>query len=588
MRVRTRALLVACLVSSSLCGHSQSTLSAPAGTTLQHKNAITPELSKYIDEALRSDTIPGLALGVFHADGESEFGTWGNKTEDGEAMSTDTLFIMASCSKAFLSASIGILMDDYAHGRNATLLPAGVTTFNWDTKVKDILPGEWGLMDEWADAKASFRDILSHRSGVPRHDFSYGPQDSAKDVVRRMKYLRPAFELREKWSYNNLFYMLGAHLISKYTGSYTQFVQDRIFDPLNMTSSTFSPGKAASSGKLTQTWTTFGRRIPVWFTEENAELSSGPGGIISNIKDLEHWVRTLMNHGVDPRTNRTIIPRSVFDVVTTAQAIVHGEGSAVTSISGYGMGWGRSSYYGHDIIEHSGGIPGISTLVTFLPAEGLGFVILTNADTKSFTYNDLPQRIVRDVFGHSEHKPEDLVPQRAPHTTSSPESSQLYPTRNRQDSHIPLDAYAGTYGNAGYGSLTLCAPSSTSAPCAKVLAEFDAIDAAGGWSARFNGSAQLFASWERLWSSHLRLVHLSGNKFAMFPTSLFPQGYGRDTTPFETSDALLRDLGGEPAVEFVVGANGKVVGGGLNGLVEQVGKKEGTVEETAEAWFEKA
>ena len=59
-------------------------------------------------------------------------------------------------------------MDDFANGRNVTVLPDGVSEFKWLTKVKDILPGDWKLIDEWATEKATLRDILSHHSGLPR------------------------------------------------------------------------------------------------------------------------------------------------------------------------------------------------------------------------------------------------------------------------------------------------------------------------------------------------------------------------------------------------------------------------------------
>ena len=82
-------------------------------------------------------------------------------------------------------------------------------------------------------------------------------------------------------------YMTGAYIVTKYTNdSYTTFASNRIFKPLNMTSTTFSPNKAFASGKLTQMWTGFGRRIPFWFTEENVELNAGAGGVISSVADL--------------------------------------------------------------------------------------------------------------------------------------------------------------------------------------------------------------------------------------------------------------------------------------------------------------
>ena len=79
-----------------------------------------------------------------------------------------TLFDLASCSKAFLSASLGIVIDDFEHGRNTTPLPGGLSSLTWKTKVADILPNDWQLMDPWASQKASLIDILTHLSGVAR------------------------------------------------------------------------------------------------------------------------------------------------------------------------------------------------------------------------------------------------------------------------------------------------------------------------------------------------------------------------------------------------------------------------------------
>ena len=78
------------------------------------------------------------------------------------------LFALASCSKAFLVTSIGLLMEDYAHGRNVTPLPSTVEVFDWDTKMNDLLPGEWALEDQWASAKTNLRDAFGHITGLPR------------------------------------------------------------------------------------------------------------------------------------------------------------------------------------------------------------------------------------------------------------------------------------------------------------------------------------------------------------------------------------------------------------------------------------
>jgi hypothetical protein len=67
---------------------------------------------------------------------------------------------------------MGILMDDFASGKNLTALPSSVKSFDWDTKVKALLQDEWVLEDEWSTEKANVRDILSHVSGLPRYAYA--------------------------------------------------------------------------------------------------------------------------------------------------------------------------------------------------------------------------------------------------------------------------------------------------------------------------------------------------------------------------------------------------------------------------------
>lgn len=82
---------------------------------------------------------------------------------------------------------------------------------------------------------------------------------------------------------------------TSYSGKpYTEFVRERILDHLNMTSTTFSPSKAARSGRLAQAWIASGRRIPFWISDEIVELNAGPGGVISSVVDMVSWKKLRM------------------------------------------------------------------------------------------------------------------------------------------------------------------------------------------------------------------------------------------------------------------------------------------------------
>ncbi|KAI0326062.1 beta-lactamase/transpeptidase-like protein [Cubamyces sp. BRFM 1775] len=474
-----------------------------AHKTPSSSNVITHELSRFVQEVLNSSTIPGLSLGVVRLTDDKkpvvEFAAWGRQTEESAEndLTPDALFALASCSKAFLVTSVGLLMEDYAQGRNVTPLPAAVQTFDWETKLKDLLPDEWAIQDAWIDSKANLRDVFSHLTGMPRHDYSYRPGDTAADVVRRMRDLAPAYELREQWSYNNQYANM----------SYGSFVAERIFEPLNMTSTSFSPSEAAKTGRLTQTWTRGVRRVPFWMSDAEDDLFAGAGGAISNVEDMTKWLATLLNSGVDPVTNRTIVP---------AQA------EKELSVVGYGMGWFRMSYKGHDVVRHSGAIPGFSLLVAFLPADNLGAAILTNMDDKADETMSVLQRVI-DV------------------ALSLPASPP--PVENPLP--LDLDAYTGRYTNVGYGDITLCSPNSTSSHCARILADFAAVDAASGEQ---QPETRLLAAWPRLWSTHVRMLHISGSTFRLVFPALFPQGYGLNTTAFEYYDTAV-SMG---RVEFLV------------------------------------
>ncbi|KAG1768064.1 beta-lactamase transpeptidase-like protein [Suillus placidus] len=537
---------------------------------------ITSELSNSIQVTLDTWNITGLSVAVVPRYGEPEFHSWGNMTEDGDKTTEDTLFHMASVSKAFCVSALGILMDDYEHGRNVTPLPPALSEFNWHTLVQDILPGEWQLMDDWASKKANMKDILSHVSGLPRHDYSYGPDDSPKDEVLRMRYLKPAFELREQWSYNNNMFTTVAHIIETYSAqTYTSFVEDRIFTPLGMSSSTFSPAKAGKTGRFTQGWTSNGRLLPECFTEEMATLMAGAGGVISSAVDMSKWVALWLNKGV--HNNVTVIPLSVYGNASQSYSVsISASADPELSIQGYGMGWFRNSYLGHDIVYHTGSVPGFSTLASFLPNDDVGVVVFANGGDKATPVMNISNRII-DAALNLRSKPSPLI------TPNTPEKRPITPPHeNVAGLELALEEFSGTYANAGYGSITFCSPSGSSPYCQDVISDFAAVDA-GKSSA--HQSVQLFAAWPRIWSSHIRGVHLAGNTFVVQCTSLFPEGHGRDSTPFETAEIGTS----EATAEFVV-EDGKVVGFGLVGLVGQLTERQRThttAKDRAEVWFDK-
>lgn len=264
-------------------------------------------------------------------------------------------------------------------------------------------------------------------------------------------------------------------------------------------------------------------------------------------------------------------------------------------------------------MAHSGSIPGVATRISFLPSDGLGIIVLVNADDKaSVATIPITQKIISNLLEPTtdgvEHRTDQIEIERW--ASQEPNISLRRPGTgrnravNKDELDINLEAYTGTYNNSGYGSFTLCTAYSTSQYCTEVLSNFTTVDshriaaeASSGPYTR-NSAKELYASFPRLWSSHLRFVHLEGQKFVLEATNLFPEGYGRDKSPFE---AMSDGSTGGVAVEFVVGVGGqeeqenggRVQGFGLMDLMEgktaRTARERGSsVRERADVWFERS
>ncbi|EIN06835.1 beta-lactamase/transpeptidase-like protein [Punctularia strigosozonata HHB-11173 SS5] len=537
---------------------------------------IDDNFGKYIEEMLVNHTIHGLSVGIVRPDGVIETGGWGERTESGDAFTPDTLMAVASVSKAFVSASMGILMDDFAKGTNVTSLPPSIEVFDLETKIDALLPEDWGLDNACSENGTNVRDLLSHSTGLPDHSQSHFREESPPDIVARLRHLRTSTGLRHSWLYSNMMYMTGTHIIKKYSGmSYEDFVTERIFKPLGMQDSTYSPKNAEATGKFSQSFETSGRRIPHAIDDQIAPISAGGGGCITNVADLSRWLQMFLHQGVDPVTNKRILPQSTYDAVTSPASIIPAlPGFQIAPVMVYGLGWMRNTFYGMDMIWHAGAIPGVSALAALFPEINTAVVVLANADNKSDATIAIGGQIITSIVGQltdGQTDPEDS-------TASMPMQSR---TAGRAQA-ISLMDLAGTYSDPGYGTFNLCAPGSSSSYCHDVISNFSTVDGSLG------DTPQLLAASARVWSSHIRFTQHSDNEnvFDVRFTTLYPQGYGKDTSPFE-----MMKLGeGMTTAEFVRNLQGQVIGFGLFGVAGEVTNRMragGTVQERADAWMAK-
>jgi CubicO group peptidase (beta-lactamase class C family) len=332
-----------------------------------------PDLQKidnYFEQMVKDWDVPGASIGIVK-DGQLVFkGNYGTK-EVGKNEKPDehTLYAIASNSKAFTSAIIGMLVQEGELG--------------WNDRVKDHLPYFSLFEDPWISANVTIRDLLSHRVGLGTFSGDviwYKNEGSAEDFIRRAGKVPQAFDFRSGYGYSNLMYVTAGEVIRKVTGkTWGENVQERILKPLDMDRTLTTAKDLNKKGNYTNA---HGREqeknIPIAF--EDWETIGATGGIISSVHDVAKWMIFNMNHGVighdtllSPQTRNWVwTMHNVFPVDQTRK------NDLGRHFNGYGLGWTLGDFHGKMMVGHTGGYDGMITAVTLIPEEKLGIVVLTN------------------------------------------------------------------------------------------------------------------------------------------------------------------------------------------------------------------
>lgn len=166
MKLLCGLVILSSLAAQCLALHWQAPLSLDVAPPL-----ISSRTEEYVRTLLEKWNVSGLSVAVVRKDEKApngwrhEFGAYGIADARGSPMTPDSMFAIASNSKLFLAISVGLLIS------NETLAKERGSAIRWSTKVKDLIP-EWGLMDDEMSRGVTLQDMLSHRTGMPRHDYS--------------------------------------------------------------------------------------------------------------------------------------------------------------------------------------------------------------------------------------------------------------------------------------------------------------------------------------------------------------------------------------------------------------------------------
>ena len=239
------------------------------------------EIDEYAQTVLKTHAGPGMAIAVVKDDKVVLAKGYGTR-ELGKDLPVDenTLFAIASNSKAFTTAALAILVDE--------------KKVNWEDKVSKYLP-EFQMYDPWVTSELTVRDLVTHRSGLDTFSGDllwYDTTYKTDDLLQRVRYLKPVSSFRTRYGYQNLMFVAAGKVVEKASGkSWCSFLRERIFDPLGMTNTRCGFGDFGSNAALPHN-ESGGKLRALW--HENMDAGFGAVGIWSSVADLSKWVRTQL------------------------------------------------------------------------------------------------------------------------------------------------------------------------------------------------------------------------------------------------------------------------------------------------------
>jgi CubicO group peptidase (beta-lactamase class C family) len=398
----------------------------------------------WADSLLAQWQLVGMGIGIV-VDGELVYAKGhGLRDRDKQLPVTpNTLFAIGSSSKAFTTFAMGRLVDQ---GR-----------LQWDVPVRQYLP--WFAMhDPVVTERLTPRDLVTHRSGLPRHDLVWynNSTDTREDLVRRVRHLPLSRDLRQEFQYNNLMFLTAGYLVGHISGSsWEDGIQREVLTPLGMRRTNFSVAQSSQDADHSEPYTVRKdsiERMPF----RDISLVGPAGSINSTITDMSAWVRLHLNNGM--LNDTAVIARGTLQDMYRPYTPISGlAGEPESGPTSYGLGWFVTTWRGHYFVHHGGNIDGFSALVAMFPTDGIGIVVLSNQNG-----SPVPTLVVRHaadrLFGAEPRNWNAEALARAAASKSIAAQSEAGAERLRvagtKPSHA-LSAFVGAYADSGYGPLSI-------------------------------------------------------------------------------------------------------------------------------------
>ncbi|XWX00780.1 hypothetical protein V2A60_008801 [Cordyceps javanica] len=486
----------------------------PSAAPLSTNCSTTPftsETDALVASLLARFQVPGCSVAVI--DGEETFTKgYGFATLPDVKATPETLWFGASTTKAFVGATLSHFISNKTY--------PDLLTDGWTTPISSIIPDDFVLSDEWATKHITLDDAISHRTGLPRHDYTWqyttnGTHTPIRDVVRNLRNLAFTAEPRTAYQYNNLIYMALSHVIETLAKKPLKMTfKELIWGPLNMTSTFLDVAEAKASPNQLATgyyWDNATQKHGAITRDYHQE--AGASGIITSVVDHAKWVRSLL-YSTGPLSQDThddIRRPRIIDDIYPAENMGFGM---------YTLGWQRTTFHNETLIRHVGESLSFGSLVWWMPDRKFGIVVMSNVYKQGNFLNEvLARHLVENALSIPNANRFDMATVRRENLDEMDRETagavdKLFP--NKPDRSIPPSAsikdLAGEYHNAGYGRLVFKSTTTNDTDSPVLLAERP----------------------ETVYQYNVRLEHVSGDDWLAFylsalgsrlPAQFFPSKF---------------------------------------------------------------
>jgi CubicO group peptidase (beta-lactamase class C family) len=402
--------------------------------------SIVSDLDQLAADAMADGKVPGVALAVVQ-DGKVAF-TRAYGQRDVEAnlpVTPATQFVICSITKSFTATAIALLHHE--------------GQLDWAKPVRDYMP-EFRLSEAVATERVTVQDLLSHQSGLPRHEWVHFAGDRTPAEIRDlMRYLELSRDIRAAWQYNNLCYNIAGLLIERVSGqSFEAFIRTRLTDRLGMTVG-FNLDDLEASNEAARPYMMYedtrlpAMRLPI--------RTTAAGAINTSVADLAKWM--LLHLGKGESAGVRLLPAALISELHAPRVYNTTPGHAEFGEAHYGLGFQSNSYRGDRLVFHAGGWPGWGTLMTLLPDFGTGIAVFSNR-SQSEVPSTLTWYIIDRLRGRDPVKWRERSRKQRDefiaHMQTDKDAREKARHKNTRPAH-ELVAYAGEYDHPAYGVMSV-------------------------------------------------------------------------------------------------------------------------------------